>query len=60
MCPCLKRLEFTYFRTRIYVPSGTTTFYVESGRVDDGLEVSLNGIVRDRAYLGRYVSTDFQ
>ncbi len=58
VCPCLEGLEFTYFRTRVYVPSGAITFHVESGTVDDGLELSLNGVVRDHAYLGGYVSTN--
>jgi hypothetical protein len=55
---CRGALEFTYFRTTVYLPSGATTFQLSSGTVDDGLELRLNGVPRDHAYLGGYVSTN--
>ncbi|UCD92048.1 MAG: PKD domain-containing protein [Methanobacteriota archaeon] len=58
VCPCLEGLQFTYFRTSVYIPSGATKFHLESGTVDDGLQLSLNNVVREYAYLGGYVSTD--
>ena len=55
---CLAALDFTYFRTYVRLPEVVTDFRMSFARVDDGVEVRLNGVRAGVGLLGGPVTVD--